>query len=210
MLTSFTVFGDYNRAVEIYDSGDYEKAISSFEALAEIGDDRSLFNFGVMTYLGHGTKKNNVKAYVLVKISNENKYDVQNARVEATIYRELSETEQTKATSLYKELSIKYKTENIHSNVFPTLLSDEDCIPPIKPKAQGIPIYPRSMQINGIIGIVPVEHTISPKGYPRDVLILDATNKAFRNSALRAIEKTIFSKTSDDRPIFGYQSVYTF
>ena len=74
ILTSFSVFGDYNRAVEIYDSGDYEKAISSFEALAEIGDDRSLFNFGVMTYLGHGTKKNNVKAYVLVKISNENKF----------------------------------------------------------------------------------------------------------------------------------------
>ena len=65
IFTSFSVFGDFNKAVEIYDSGDYEKAISSFEALAEIGDDRSLFNFGVMTYLGHGTKKNNVKAYVL-------------------------------------------------------------------------------------------------------------------------------------------------
>ena len=210
IFTSFSVFGDFNKAVEIYDSGDYEKAISSFEALAEIGDDRSLFNLGVMTYLGHGTKKNNAKAYVLVKISNENKYDEQNAGVEAIIYQELSETEQAKVASLYKELSIRYKTENIHSNVFPTLLSDEDCTPPIKPKAQGIPIYPRSMQINGIIGIVPVEHTISPKGYPRDVLILDATNKAFRNSALKAIEKTIFSKTNDDRPIFGYQSVYTY
>jgi TPR repeat protein len=210
IFASFPVFGDFNRAVEIYDSGDYEKAISSFEALAEIGDDRSLFNLGVMTYLGHGTKKNNAKAYVLVKISNENKFDEQNARVEAIIYQELSETEQTKAASLYKELSIKYKTENIHSNVFPTLLSDEDCTPPIKPKVKEIPVYPRLMQMNGMIGIVPVEYTISPNGYPRDVLILDATNKAFRNSALKAIEKTIFSKTSDDRPIFGYRSVYAY
>ena len=210
IFTSFSVFGDFNRAVEIYDSGDYEKAISSFEALAKIGDDRSLFNLGVMTYLGHGTKKNKAKAYVLVKISNENKFDEQNAGVEAIIYRELSETEQTKAASLYRDLSIKYKTENIHSNVFPALLSDEDCSPPIKPKAQGVPIYPRVMQTNGIIGIVPVEHTISPNGYPRDVLILDATHRDFRKSALNAIAKTIFSKTNDGRPIFGYQSVYTY
>ena len=210
IFTSFSVFGDFNRAVEIYDSGDYEKAISSFEALAEIGDDRSLFNLGVMTYLGHGTKRNKAKAYVLVKISNENKFDEQNAGVEATIYRELSETEQTKAASLYRDLSIKYKTENIHSNVFPALLSDEDCSPPIKPKAQGVPIYPRVMQTNGIIGIVPVEHTISPNGYPRDVLVLDSTHRDFRKSALNAIAKTIFSKTNDGRPIFGYQSVYTY
>ena len=74
------------------------------------------------------------------------------------------------AASLYKELSIKYKTENIHSNVFPTLLSDEDCTPPIKPKVKEIPVYPRLMQMNGMIGIVPVEYTISPNGYPRDAV----------------------------------------
>ena len=70
--------------MEVYDSGDYGRAIAAFEALADIGDERSLFNLGVMNYLGHGTDINIIKAYVLIKISNENKFDEQNAAIAFT------------------------------------------------------------------------------------------------------------------------------
>ena len=210
LFSSSFVHADFNEAVEVYDSGDYGRAIAAFEALADIGDERSLFNLGVMNYLGHGTDINIIKAYVLIKISNENKFDEQNAAIERTIYQELSETDRTRTSRLYEELGLRYKTENIQSRIFPKLLNDEDCTPPIKPKVQGKSVYPRRMQTQGRFGIVPVEYTISPEGYPRDVLILDFTHKDFRKSALSGIQKTIFSPTSDGRPIFGFLSVYTY
>ena len=108
------------------------------------------------------------------------------------------------------ELGDKYGLDGIESRIFPKLLRDEDCFPPIRPINQGKPVYPRYAQTRGLHGLVHVEMTISPEGYPRDLIVSGSSDMVFVKPTLDAAIKTIFPALPSGKPVYGHRYVYTY
>lgn len=191
----------FDNAMKIYSDGRYEEAKNAFAAMAEIGDSASLFNLGVMYFRGEAVEKNLVKAYVLMKIANETRDDEKLLKIEKSVFSILDKAQKEKTKSLYKELSQIYGAENIKKNIFPKLLDDKDCPPEILPIYQPPLVYPRSELMSGRMGVVYVEHIISPEGYARDISIMASTSKAFSKASINGIKKFLYDSPVDNKPV---------
>lgn len=208
-LLSSICHADFSKALNLYQSGDFEKAKISFEALAEIGDKTSLFNLGVMYFRGEAVDKDSARAYVMMKIANADN-DENFSRITKAVYSQLDESQIAKTKTLFVELNEKYSSENIESRIFPKPLNDEDCIAPIIPIKQVKPTYPRSAQRVGQYGLVAVEMTISPEGYPRDILVPKYTSKEFLKPTIKAVTKSSFDSPINGKPIHSHRTNYIF
>lgn len=211
MLSFFSSFGhaDFEKAVTLYESGDFEKAKIAFEILADIGDRSSLFNLGVMYFRGEAVEQNPAKAYVMMKIANETE-DKAFSDIVNLVYSQLTESQLDSLQGLTLELGDKYGLDGIESRIFPKPLRDEDCFPPIRPIKQGKPVYPRYAQTRGMHGLVHVEMTISPEGYPRDLIVSGSSDMVFVKPTLDAAIKTIFPALPSGKPVYGHRYVYTY
>lgn len=179
---------NFENALKIYRSGNFSEAKTSFEALAAIGDRASLFNLGVMQYRGELGEKDSVMAYVLMRLAIENADGGEDNSFEKTkqiIFRKLSEEQKDQAKLLYKEMEPIYGINNIRQNIYPQPLSDEDCTQNVRPIKRVTPDYPRSKLYSGKMGVTQTEYTISPEGYPRDIIVVASSHKDFTKGKRR-------------------------
>ena len=201
---------NFDSAHEIYESGDLENAKIAFEALASIGDRHALFSLGVMVYKGEAFDKDPVKAYALMKIANDNYNDDSFNRVSNAVFKKLDTQQKEKIESLLIELDPIYNITSIHKNILPKPINDEDCEPTPNRISSPKPKYPRGEVRNGRMGITKLEYTISPEGYPRDILVTSSTSYAFSTSSIKALEKFIYEPTNNHQPLYSQQMIMTY
>ncbi|MEM7360247.1 MAG: energy transducer TonB [Pseudomonadota bacterium] len=184
--------------MQIYAAGQHEEAKHAFETLATIGDQSSLFNLGVMHFRGEAVAQNSPRAYALMRIASENSNDIEFANAATSIKETLADVELKLADTLYQELILVYGLENIKRDLLPRLLNDEDCPPRLKPIHKEPLTYPRNQQHR--MGLVSAEFTISPEGYPREILVTSYSNKDFAKATLRALERYRYPPTHGGKP----------
>ena len=199
-FSATSAHASFEKAMEAYSAGRFEEAKTAFETMAEIGDSASLFNLGVMYFRGEAVKSDLVRAYVLMKIANEAAPEERLLKTEKLLLAKLDETQLKAAENLYEELVQVYGTESILSNILPKLLDDEDCPPEIVPLYRAPPVYPRAELSQGRMGMVHVEHIISPEGYAREVSIAASTSRGFSKAALRAVSKYRYEPPANKKP----------
>ncbi len=209
LFSSFS-HANFEKAMEIYRAGRFDEAKSAFEALAAIGDRSSLFNLGVMHYRGESFEKSPIKAYVLMKIANDGFDDESFTKISKSILGSFDDQQKKESEELFIELNSIYNISKIKANIFPKPLNDEDCPPEITPIERVAPLYPRSESIAGRMGLTQMEFTISPEGYPRDIIAAKSTNNAFTISSVKAAKKFLYKPPLDSKPIFGYRNVFIY
>lgn len=207
---SASSYANFYRAMELYQSGDYEKAKVAFEALSAIGDRASLFNLGVMYYRGDSIPREPVKAYVLMTLANEGIEDEQFSKVSESVYNQFDQSQKDQAAALYQKLAPVYDFKLIQEELYPKPLADEDCKPDIEPTKKNPPKYPVSELNSGQMGLTQIELTISPEGYPRDLITNQSTNRAFTKSTITAAKKFLYEPTKDGMPIHGQRVIFTY
>ncbi|MEM7358515.1 MAG: energy transducer TonB [Pseudomonadota bacterium] len=200
LSVSFNSHASFEQAMAIYSKGQFEEAREAFKTMAAIGDSSSLFNLGVMYFRGEAVEKDSVKAYVLMKIANEGAQDEGLAKTEKAVFSRLSDEQKSASEKLYKELNAIYGVENIIGNIVPKLLNDEDCEPEAKALTRTIPIYPKSELQMGRMGVVYAEHTISPEGYPREIIVISSSSRAFTKSARKAVLGRFYEPPASGKP----------
>ena len=210
LLISTLNFASFERAMEIYSSGDFEQAKAAFEALAAIGDQSSLFNLGVMHYRGEATEQDPVRAYALIQISNRGISGNSYANVASQISSQFSEAQKAQAQELIAQLEPVYGADGIRENIYPKLLNDEDCLPEAKPLRKESAAYPKKELRQGIMGVTTVEFTISPEGYPRDVVVLKTTNMNFARNTLRAVDRLLYEPLVHEEPVYGHRHAFSY
>lgn len=191
--------------MDIYESGKLVEAKDAFEAMAAIGDRSSLFNLGVMYYRGEIGEKDAVTAYVLMKIANEGLEDEAFTKTIQAIYRKLTEEKKTLSEVIYEELEPLYSIKKIRENIFPKPLSDANCEPEYVPLKKVPAVYPRHEARNGHMGLTKTEFTISPEGYPRDIIVRSSTSREFSRSSITSIKKSTYVSTVDGAPIYDHR-----
>ena len=203
-------FAYFELVLEKYNAGKFEEAKKGFEALAAVGDRSSLFNLGVMHFRGEAVEKNPLKGYVLMKIANEDLNDPSFYRAIESIEAKLNAEEAKLALEMHEKLDAVYSISRIKENIFPTPLNDEDC-PPEHVRIKEVQLkYPRSELARGTMGLTHMEFTISPEGYPRDLIASQSTNPRFTKSAVDALEQFLYEPTIDGKPFYGYRTIFTF
>lgn len=200
----------FEKAMELYSQGKFEEAKKSFEIMAAIGDRTSLFNLGIMHYRGESTESDPLKAYALIKIASEDYDDPQFSSIKTKIFDSFSDTEKTQAEELYAVLDDDYNVEKNLQNLFPTPLDDEDCAPEVKRIREGKANYPTTELNSGRMGIVQLDYTISPEGYPRDVVVTSSTSKNFASAAVKGTQKRLYEPPTNQIPIYGHRFRHTF
>lgn len=210
LMVSSLAQSNFDRAMEIYSAGKFDEAKTAFEALAAIGDRSSLFNLGVMHYRGEGVEQSSVKAYVLMKIANDGIQDQAFSRLENAVFAKLTDQQKEEAKQVFTTLDPIYNISTIENNIFPKLLDDEDCVPEVKPLKKPVASYPQSEQNKNKMGQVQLEFTISPEGYPRDVIAAKSTSFAFSKSSVKAILKAVYEPPLNEKPVYGYPYLFTY
>ncbi len=203
-------YASFEKAMDIYESGKLVEAKSAFEAMAAIGDRSSLFNLGVMYYRGEIGEKDAVTAYVLMKISNEGLEDEAFTKTTKAVFRKLTEEQKIHSEVVYAELVTFYSIKNIRENIFPKPLSDEDCEPKYVPLKKVPAVYPKHEARNGHMGLTRTEFTISPEGYPRDIIITNSTSREFSRSSITSIKKSTYAPTVNNAPIYEHRVNFIF
>ncbi|MEW5249957.1 energy transducer TonB [Microbulbifer sp. 2201CG32-9] len=201
---------NFDKAMEIYNTGKFYEAKTAFEALTAIGDRSSLFNLGVMYYRGESVVKNPVKAYVLMRIANDGVGDENFSHVAKSIFAKFDEAQRIEAEQLFVELNTIYNVSEIENNIFPKPLSDADCVPETTPIKKTTPRYPSSELSSGRMGLVHMEFTISPEGYPRDIIATRSTSKDFTKASVKAIKRDLYKRPADGKPIYNHRTIYTY
>jgi TPR repeat protein len=209
LFSSFS-HANFDNAMATYSSGEFEEARSAFEALAAIGDRSSLFNLGVMHYKGEAFDRNPVKAYVLMKIANKDLEDETFTRISKSIFSKFDNQQKLEAEEIYSELNAVHSISSIEKNIFPKLLDDKDCPPEIVPIKRAPPVYPRNELNAGRMGLTRMEFTISPEGYPRDIMAEKSTSKSFTKMSVNAIKEFLYEPPSDRRPTYGHRTVIVY
>lgn len=210
LLYSPVTYASFDKAMEIYSAGNFNEAKAAFEALAAIGDRSALFNLGVMYYRGEAVEKDSVKAYTLMKIANNGLDDEFYSRIANSIFGKFNESKRNEAEKLHRKIDPIYNISTISANIFPKPLADEDCAPDIKPLKKVAPRYPRLEAKAGRMGLVHMEYTISPEGYPRDIVADKSTSKKFTRASVRATRKFLYEPPLDKKPIYGHRTTMIF
>lgn len=210
LCVSYNSHANFDNALKLYNAGDFPEAKLAFEALAAIGDRSSLFNLGVMHYRGEAFDSDPVKAYVLMAIANDGFDDPDFARTAAAVHGKLDNEQKIAAQKLLTELKPIYGIDNIMANILPKPLDDADCAPDIEPIKLGNALYPVSESNSSRMGITHLEFTISPEGYPRDIVAENSTSKQFTKTTVKGFKKSLFKPTLDRRPIYGQRINYAF
>ncbi len=204
VLSSWS-WASFEKAMEVYSSGDFVQAKAAFETLAAIGDRSSLFNLGVMHYRGEIGERDPVTAYVLMSIANEGFDDTSFAKTAAAIYKKFTSEQKKEVDKVYAKLVPIYGIKNIRENIFPKPLDDEDCASEVRAVKKVTPSYPKTELAAGKFGLTRVEYTISPEGYPRDVIVFETSSSVFTASTIRALKGYLYNPPADNQPIYNHR-----
>lgn len=207
---SFSSYASFDKALELYQDGKFEQAKSSFEALSAIGVRSALFNLAVMYYRGEAVEQDVVKAYVLMRTANDGFDDASWGKVADAIFSKFTEQEKEEVEARFGQLSAEYSISAARERVTPKSLSDADCIPEPSPLKQIVPKFPRRENINGTMGIVTLEYTISPEGYVRDLTVENASTPGFAKASIEAAETYIYERSLAGNPTYGHRHRYTY
>ncbi len=210
LVFSSVGYANFEKAMEIYRSGKFVEAKSAFEALAAIGERTSLFNLGVMYYRGEAVDRDPVRAYVLMKIANDEVGEEGSAKIAQSIFNSFNDSQKAEADKLFYELNPIYNIVKTKERVFPRLVDDEDCPPEVTPVKRIVPNYPRGEARSGRMGITHTEYTISPEGYPRDIVVVRSTNKTFTRTSVESIKTFLYEPPLDRKPVYGHRNNFTY
>jgi tetratricopeptide (TPR) repeat protein len=145
-----------------------------------------------------------------MRIANEGLEDEHFSKLANSIFKKLTQNQKSKAESLYIELNKIHSIDLIRANIFPKLVSDKESAPEIKPIKREAARYPSS-EIKALrMGLTEMEYTISPEGYPRDLVVSKVTNRAFTNSSVKAVKKFIYEPSRTGKPTYGKRIVFTY
>lgn len=200
----------FDSAVEDYRSGKFVEAKNAFEALAAIGDRSALFNLGAMNYRGDATKQDKVRGVALMQLANTGFDD---PGFEKIISRVLSTMTEEQISAVPQKLDLLRPQFDISQTLNKVLfkpLSDEECEQDVTLVVKAVTKYPNSEAARGQMGIVQYNHTISPEGYIRDIVIVDATTKRFRKASLKALPAYRFARPADGKPVYNHRDTQTF
>ncbi|MCD9460551.1 energy transducer TonB [Marinibactrum halimedae] len=128
----------------------------------------------------------------------------------AIVFNHLSTQQKQLAESLYTELNPLYSIKGINSALIPKPLTDKESRPEHRPIKKVIPEYPKKELKEGHMGYTVVEITISPEGYPREIEVKQAFSRNFTRESIRALQKSLFKPTQNQKPIYGHPFISTF
>lgn len=209
MTLCSTAFANFNTAMEIYTDKRFDEAKVAFETLSAIGDRASLFNLGVMYYRGEAVVSDPVMAYVLMRLAAGDDSE-EFSKVAAKIYGTFDDQQKNEAKSVMLEMELIYSDEAITQSIFPSPLEDEECAPELLPLLKVAPMYPRSEQFQGRMGMTIAEYTVSPQGYVRDIYVERSTNRNFTKASVKSAKRFRYTPPIDGKPIFGTANKFTF
>ena len=210
LFASF-VSASFDKGYALYQEGKFDEAFVVFKNLSEIGDYSSMFNLGVMYYRGESVQQNKILAYAWIYTSGKSLQAEEYLNVAAKVFSTLGDAEKKHAKEKAESFLSYYSPENIGENIFPRLLNDEDCAP--APEVQKLPsaVYPRGEQRAGRMGGVDLEMMVSKEGYPRDLIVISATNKSFMKSAVKAAQNMLYKPyLNNGKPDYYYSVKYRY
>lgn len=210
LLLSSLSHASFEKAMDTYNSGNFVEAKSAFESLASVGDRSALFNLGVMYYRGEAVDSDPVKAYVLMKIANAGFDDVNFKKVSLSLFASLTPAQRKEVEVLYSKLEPVYNIEKVTSEILPKPLDDAHSQPEVAPKKNVSGQYPTSEARAGRMGVTYIELTISPEGYPRDIVVIESTNQAFAKASVTAAKQFIYELPSSAKPVYGHRAAFTY
>ena len=205
-----TANANFDKAIALYQNKDFTEAKEAFEVLAAIGDRSALFNLGVMYYRGEAIERDAIKGYVLMTIANQGLDEPDFSSLIAKLDRSLTPEQKSFAKELMVKLLPTYDIALIKESVFPELLDDKDCEPDVLPLLKKAPLYPRSENRRGIMGITITEYTVSPQGYVRDIYIKTSSSNGFSRVSGRAAKHFRYQPPTNGQPRHGVQNRFTF
>lgn len=184
---SVSVQASFDRAMELYKAGDYERAYSLFESYASIGNSGAQFNIAVMHYKGQFQEANLVKAYAWMALASETSGEAKSTELSKKIYEALPPEDKPLAIKELEILRDSYGDDAIASFIKPILLEDEDCHYGVEKIHHVTAKYPKRRLERREIGIVEVEYTIWKDGSVRDVQVISSDHKDFTKAAVKAV-----------------------
>ncbi|WP_185233683.1 TonB family protein [Teredinibacter franksiae] len=182
----------FSEAMGFYSRNDFDRAKDAFLELAVLGNDRAIFNLGVMNVRGEAFEKNYVQGHAWLKLSalygNETADSIANK-----VAARLNKGQIARAEEVFAELLKTHGPSAVHKN----LLSSDTAGPSLtysKPRAlrKRTPKYPRTEQKRGRVGIVDIQYSIGIDGTVRNPIVINGSSKAFENVALKAIKAFLY------------------
>ena len=178
----------FEKGLAHYDKGQFKSAFFIFKNLAEVGDNSSQFNLGVMYHRGEHVKRNHVMAYSWMRLAGEGGNDRYNDTANKVL-ASLSEKAATAAEREFTMLSSKYGQDALASALSPRPLNDDDCSQPPQRISSPSPVYPEKAIQRSAFGFVDLNYDISPEGYAREVSVRQTTEKLFVKAAVNALQR---------------------
>jgi len=191
LIFSLSSHATFKKASKLYDEQQFEQAYNMYFDLAQIGHKPSQFNIGIMYLEGTGVKKDLIKAYSWVKLSDESKGQEQDLLSE--IKSKIPESSLEHVEDYYSNIYSQYSDEAIKQAYAPNVNNDEK--ETITPKAikQSNPEYPTGASMRGYTGWVLLEFDLSSNGYPIDIIVVDSFPKGmFAKVSLTAVKRWRF------------------
>ena len=188
-----SVSASFDNAFKLYEKGKLSEAFYAFKNLAYIGDKSSQFNLGVMYYRGEHVASDPVEAYSWMMVASEDG-DESFLKTKKIIFDKLNEKEKLAARDRAILYLNKYGREVLSQALAPKPLSDEECeqdrilIGEVKPK------YPRSAEMQGLLGYVDLLFNVSGEGYARDISVRTMTDAQFFKASARALSEGRWEK----------------
>ncbi|TQV82660.1 SEL1-like repeat protein [Exilibacterium tricleocarpae] len=204
LLCSPIAFASFEKAMELYQAQDFDRAYQAFHSMAEIGDFSSMFNLEVMHYRGESVPRDPVQAYAWFSKAGSLAKHQDYLDTAEKVLKKLSVTDKEKSRLLAAEFTKEYSREAINQRIFPKPLSDEDCEPDPVAIKQKPPRYPWAARDKGRMGRVVLEFTISKEGYVRDLMTV-SYDKMFKSAPVNGAKKFLYAPpTKDGKPHYHY------
>jgi len=204
---------NFEQAYSLYEQKKFQEAYLAFEALASVGDTAAQFNLGVMFYKGEAVEKDPTMAYAWLIVAAKDSKDDNAKSTAEKIYARLAEDEKKLAEQHTEQLLKLYDSQVIIQSIFPKPLRDEDCEPEFLPLVKKAPLYPRTENRRGKMGIAELEFTISPEGYVRDVVVNKSASPGFSRESIKATPAFRYQKPknkNNEQPSYGMRNIFTF
>ncbi|WP_417446608.1 energy transducer TonB [Kangiella sp.] len=197
--TSIVSHATFEDAVKYYEEGNHQKALTEFQALAEIGHKGAQFNLGVMYLEGTGVQSDPVKAHAWIKLSD--KKPQQEKAFLDEIFQQLNQKQQQEAdfyfTSLdttFSEEALKLALEPVYKPIEESATSSNNA----KPLKTFAPEYPLEAAMKGVEGWSQFAFKLDQEGTPTDIQVMDAyPGDVFVKDSIAAISKWQFETPND-------------
>jgi TonB family protein len=183
-------FADLRSATDAYQKHDFDRALTQFWDLAQLGNVEAQYALGVMYLRGEGANQNTVLAYGWLKLAADSKH----ARA-LQLLPSLRAGMLEESIDAAERWSGRYTPQALQERLLPAIPTDADCVTFKPPKVTFAlkPKYPTHVQGTAVAGAVALKVTVAPNGSIRDIHIIRAfPPNIFEAAVLEAVPQWQF------------------